>query len=92
MAVTTIRKTQEGLEEENTVYKCHLYQHLNLSFGYLNDVSTTLFDKTEHKYPTNCKDYWINLFRTKTPRGLSVDYILGKWRTFRIILIKGLQI
>ena len=53
MSVTTIRKTQGNLKEKNIVCECHLFEHFNLSFRYLHDVSGTLFDKTEHKYPTD---------------------------------------
>lgn len=45
MSVTTIRKTQGNLKEKNIVYECHLFEHFDLSFRYLHDVSAHFLTK-----------------------------------------------
>ena len=54
----------------------HLYEHFTLPghSGFLHDVSITLTDKTDLSCPTKCKDYWIDILKTKAPMGLSFDF------------------
>ena len=47
--------------------------HLPGHSGFLNDVSVTLTDKTDHKNPTKREDYCIHTLKTKAPLGLSVE-------------------
>lgn len=55
--------------------KRHLYEHLNLP-GYsvfLNDVSVTLFDKTDPKDPIKRENYWIRTLKNKAPLRLRFE-------------------
>ena len=54
--------------------KTTFYEHFNLSghAGFLNEVSLTLIDKTDHKNPTKREHYWIHTLKNKNPLGLNV--------------------
>ena len=53
----------------------HLHEHFHLPghSGFLNDVSITLINKTDHKDPTKREDYWIHYLQSKAPLGINVE-------------------
>ena len=53
----------------------HIYEHFQLSdhIGFLQDTYVTLIDKTDHRAPTKCDDYWIHTLKTKALMGLNVE-------------------
>ena len=41
--------------------------------GFLNDVSVTLIDKTDGSDPKKPEDYWMKTLKTMVPYGLNIE-------------------
>ena len=62
-------------QEDGTCMQQHLFEHFSEEghHSFLEDVSTTLIDKTVPSNPLQKKNYWRSTLKTMVPWGLNVE-------------------
>ena len=65
----------ESLIEKSLAYKNIFIDTLvvQVTGGFLNDVSVTLIDKTDESDPKKREDYWMKTLKTMAPYGLNIE-------------------